>query len=128
MAEYSYKTVAAPRKPRKTRGVRGAEALIAHAVGEIIQAEAANGWEYLRTDSIPVEEGGGVFSRAVTVWRAVMVFRRAVDAPSRNDAAAAPEFEPRDPDELREPFMRVATTTPASPGYQPPSIGGAKRE
>lgn len=128
MAEYSYKTVAAPRRARKTRGVRGAEALIAHAVGEIIEAEAASGWEYLRTDSLPVEEGGGMLSRAATVWRAVMVFRRPADAPARKSASGAPEFEPRDPNEQREPFMRVATTTPASSGYQPPPIGGAKRE
>lgn len=128
MAEYSYKTVAAPRRARKTRGVRGPEALIAHAMAEIIEAEAANGWDYLRTDSLPVEEGGGMFSRAVTRWRAVMVFRRPTDAASRSHApTAAPEFEPRDPGEPREPFMRVAAA-PASPGPQPPPIGGAKRE
>ncbi|MFV0474886.1 MAG: DUF4177 domain-containing protein [Pikeienuella sp.] len=134
MAEYEYKTVAAPRRLRKTRGVRGPEALIAHAIGEIISAESASGWEYLRADSLPVEEGGGMFSRAATVWRAVLVFRRPMEKQQEAPAAAAsrakpmPEFELRDPNEPREPFMRVAMTTPASPGYQTPPVGGASRE
>ncbi|WP_340110491.1 hypothetical protein [Pikeienuella sp. HZG-20] len=128
MASYTYKTVAAPRRVRKARGVKGPDAALARAMDEIIAAEAAAGWEYLRTDALPVEEGGGFFSRATTTWRAVLVFRREA-APRRAPAPdPAPEFEPRDPDAPREPFMRVATTTPASPNYQAPPVGGAKRE
>lgn len=132
MAEYEYKTVAAPRRARKARGVKGPEALLAHAMSEIIAAEAAQGWEYLRADSLPVEEGGGMFSRAATVWRAVLVFRRpaAKRAEAAPPAQPAPEFEFRSPAPQREPFMNVATATPASPGYQapPPPVGGASRE
>lgn len=142
MAEYRYKTVAAPRRAKKTRGVRGADALLAHAMGELLSREAADGWEYVRTDSLPVEEGGGFFSRSRTVWRAVIVFRQALAAPQRDafqqeapeQAAprrqapkATPEFEFRAPSEAREPFMNVAKSSPAAPGYQAPPIGGAER-
>lgn len=125
MAEFKYKTVAAPRRAKKARGVKGADAQLAHNMGEIISREAADGWEYLRTDSLPVEEGGGMFSRGQVTWRAVLVFRRPVQ--TQEQAAQAQEFEPRDPAETREPFMRVATSTPAAPGYQAPPVGGAER-
>lgn len=87
MARYSYKTVAAPRRARKAKGVKGADALLAHAMGELISEEAAGGWEYVRTDSLPVEEGGGLFSRPVTTWRAVMTFRRAEEAAPQREKA-----------------------------------------
>lgn len=138
MAEYRYKTVAAPRRAKKTRGVRGADALLAHAMGEIISRESVDGWEYVRTDSLPVEEGGGFFSRPKTTWRAVIVFRQALatplrevpmpEAPRRTAATkATPEFEFRASSETREPFMNVATSTPAAPGYDAPPVGGAER-
>ncbi|MEX2519033.1 MAG: DUF4177 domain-containing protein [Paracoccaceae bacterium] len=134
MTAFSYKTVAAPRRPKKARGVKGPDALLAHAMDELIAAESASGWEYLRTDSLPVEEGGGMFSRPTTIWRALLVFRR--PAAGRAERAApppaspAPEFEPRNPAAPREPFMKVATASPASPSYEAPrpGLGGARRD
>lgn len=125
MAEFKYKTVAAPRRVKKARGVKGAEAQLAHNIGEIIAREAVDGWEYLRADSLPIEEGGGMFSRPHVSWRAVLIFRRQVQASER--ATPAQEHEAHVPPESREPFMRVATSTPAAPGYQPPPVGGAER-
>lgn len=120
MTEYSYKTVAAPRRARKAKGIKGQEALLAHAMGEIITAETAGGWEYIRTDSLPVEEGGGLFSRPVTTWRAILIFRRPVAA--RAAAPASPAPAPR------EPFLRAAAPQDDKPANQPPPVGGARRE
>lgn len=134
MTAFAYKTIAAPRRPKKARGVKGPDAQLAHALGELISAESAAGWEYLRTDSLPVEEGGSMFSRPTTTWRAVLVFRRAsagrAERAGPPKASPAPEFEPRDPAATREPFMKVATASPASPSYVAPQsgLGGARRD
>ncbi len=141
MGGWTYKTVPAPTKAPKVRGVGGPEARLAHAMGELIAAEARDGWEYLRADSLPVEEGGGLFSKAKSVWRAVLVFRRPAEG-ARLVAPAAPAQSqsqsqrpaPRDPSEPRDPFMSVGAHSPAAPatreapGRDTPSLGGAKRE
>jgi hypothetical protein len=49
---------------------------VALAMQEIIDTEAVDGWEYLRTDLVPVEEKASFFSRTQEVQRAVLIFRR----------------------------------------------------
>ena len=78
--DYEYKCVAAPEKARRRRGAKTRTARVAGAMEDILKAEAVDGWEYQRTDLIPVEEKSGMFSRAHEVHRAVMVFRRALQA------------------------------------------------
>src|SRR6056297_2059170 len=90
MARYSYKVVPAPSKGRKAAGVKGAEARFAHGLEEAINEYAAQGWEYLRADILPSEERQGLTSTA-TVYRSVLVFRRAVDPD------ATPEHPPAAP-------------------------------
>ncbi|MEM7525114.1 MAG: hypothetical protein AAF360_15435 [Pseudomonadota bacterium] len=48
-----------------------------HAIEEIIQAQASQGWAYLRADSFLIEEKGGLFSSTTTTQRSVLVFQRA---------------------------------------------------
>lgn len=94
---FEYKCVGAPERPKRQRGVRGRSDRVALAMQEIIAAEAVDGWEYQRTDLVPVEEKYGLFSRAHEVHRAVLVFRRELDPeprfvpPGRLRAAAARE-------------------------------------
>ncbi|MEL6794098.1 MAG: DUF4177 domain-containing protein, partial [Pseudomonadota bacterium] len=70
MSDMDYKTIIAPRKARKVKGVRGAEERFAYTIGEIIEEQAAEGWTYLRSDTFPVEEKNGFFSAPKTVERA----------------------------------------------------------
>lgn len=86
---FEYKVVGAPEKGRRRRGAKTRSDRVAAAFEDILAAEAVDGWEYLRTDLIPVEERTGLFSRAEDVHRAVMVFRRATHR------VAAPEPAPR---------------------------------
>ena len=94
MTGYSYKTVAAPRRLKKVKGVKGQDALLAHSVEELIAVEAAQGWEYLRADTFPVEEKGGMFSKAVVTERAVLVFRKALAVQHVQPVAAQPVAAP----------------------------------
>ncbi len=76
---FEYKTVGAPEKGKRKRGRRSQSDRVAAAFEEILQAEAVDGWEYLRTDLLPVIERSGWFGRGHEVHRAVMVFRRPLD-------------------------------------------------
>lgn len=87
MTAFEYKVVPAPTKGEKARGVKGAEARFSHALENLMNTMAEEGWEYQRAETLPSDERSGLTS-TVTVWRNVLVFRRA-----RRDVAEA--FEPR---------------------------------
>jgi hypothetical protein len=112
---YEYKCVGAPERPKRQRGVRGRSDRVALAMQEIIAGEAVDGWEYMRTDLVPVEEKAGLFSRTHEVHRAVLVFRRELEPEprfvhARAHAVAAREA-PAEPGRLTEPD-REPTTEP----------------
>ena len=77
MQRYEYRAVPAPKKGKKAKGVRGAEARFAHALTDCMNDMAAEGWEYLRTDTLPSEERTGLTGRT-TVFQNMLVFRREV--------------------------------------------------
>ncbi len=127
---FEYKTVGAPEKGKRKRGLRRQSDRVAAAFEEILQAEAVDGWEYQRTDLLPVVESAGWFRRGNEVHRAVMVFRRPLDrgqvereamlhrAPSVSPAstpavtpaaAPTPERGPRlEPEISGDPDLRLA--------------------
>ena len=84
---FEYKCVGAPERPKRLRGTWSRSDRVALAMQEIIDAEAVDGWEYLRTDLVPVEEKASFFSRTQEVQRAVLIFRR--DALVERPALAA---------------------------------------
>ncbi|MEO1494513.1 MAG: DUF4177 domain-containing protein [Pseudomonadota bacterium] len=92
-----YKCVGAPERPKRKRGLKTRSDRVAGAMQDIIEAEAVDGWEYLRTDLVPVEEKAGLFGRPREVHRAVMVFHRGHAKtemqPAVVPAAAAPAPE-----------------------------------
>lgn len=85
---YEYQVIPAPRKGKKARGVKGSEARFALAIQEVLNEASAEGWEYLRTDTLPSEERSGLTGRA-TVYQNMLVFRR--PAEDRTDEQAADE-------------------------------------
>ncbi|MHA6345698.1 DUF4177 domain-containing protein, partial [Roseivivax sp. CAU 1761] len=99
MPAFEYKVVPSPARGEKAKGVKGAQARFAHAVETLMNQMAAEGWEYQRTETLPSEERSGLAS-TTTVWRTLMIFRRAPE-----DALA--EFAPRRP---------VAAPAPDAPG------------
>ncbi|MGB0854022.1 MAG: DUF4177 domain-containing protein [Pikeienuella sp.] len=98
MSSAEYKTVPAPRRVKKIKGVKGAEATLAKMVEEIISEQASAGWDYVRTDTFPVEEKSGLFSARETVLKGVMVFKRGGQAPAyAPPPQAAPQPAPYSP-------------------------------
>jgi hypothetical protein len=115
MSRYHYKAIAAPRRPGRWKGVAKGADSYARTLEEAIAEQAAQGWEYLRAETLPSEEKSGWLARRTTVIHSILIFRR----PAEGAATAAPEPEasaPADPDALRlEPEMRM----PAAPRLGP---------
>ncbi|SEW20194.1 hypothetical protein SAMN05444851_2088 [Aliiroseovarius sediminilitoris] len=77
MTQFEYEAIPAPRKGKKARGIKTSEDRFANAVTELLNDMAADGWEYLRADTLPSEERSG-FTGRTTVYQNILVFRRAL--------------------------------------------------
>lgn len=77
MARFEYKVIPAPRKAGKIKGVRGTENKFAAELARLMNELGADGWEYLRADTLPVEERQGLTGRTTT-FQNMLVFRRLI--------------------------------------------------
>ncbi|MEM7213125.1 MAG: hypothetical protein AAF479_14755 [Pseudomonadota bacterium] len=126
--EYDYKCVAAPEKARRRRGARTRTDRVALAMEDILKAEATGGWEYQRTDLIPVEEKSGWFGRAHEVHRAVLVFRKPKKSARPHVIETAPRSEPApvQPVETKPQPVEAAPRIEPAPAPEPESDGDFK--
>jgi hypothetical protein len=101
------------------RGLKTPEERFAHAVMVAINAEATQGWEYLRAERLPSEERAG-FTRTSVNERHLLIFRRPVQAVSA--ARPAPRFAARAEEEgaPAAPPAAPAAPTAAAPSVPPP--------
>ncbi len=83
---FEYKVVPAPRKGVRAKGAKTPEARFAAALMEIMNEMGAEGWEYLRADTLPCEQRSGLTGKA-TVYHNMLVFRRVI-APAGQEAQA----------------------------------------
>lgn len=77
MQSYEYKAVAAPTRARRFKGVKGTSAQFAMVLSELMNDMASDGWEYLRSDSLPVDEKAGLLKARVETYHTMLIFRRA---------------------------------------------------
>lgn len=109
---YEYKVVPAPTRGLKAKGVKTAEDRFAHALATEMNTLAADGWEYLRADTLPSEQREGLMGKT-TVYQNMLVFRRL--------KAAAPATAPK-PVLKAEPSIakpKVVDETPAEKDAEP---------
>ncbi len=78
MSAYEYKVIPAPNRAVRVKGVKGTEARFANAIQSVMNDQAGDGWEYLRTDTLPCEERQGLRGRT-TVYKNLLVFRRGLE-------------------------------------------------
>ncbi len=90
MPTYEYKVIPAPEKAAKVKGLKG-PALFAHALETAMNELGADGWQYLRADTLPHEERAGIASKS-TSYRNLLVFQREIPSEGGElaPAAAAP--------------------------------------
>lgn len=88
MTEMEYRVVPAPARGIKKRGVKGAEDRFAAALSDALNAEALDGWQFLRSETLPCEERQGL-TGSRTVFRSVLIFGRPRTLDERDAAKAA---------------------------------------
>ncbi|MEJ6508397.1 MAG: DUF4177 domain-containing protein [Octadecabacter sp.] len=79
MSGFEYRVVPAPMRGLKARGVKGTPARFANALQTVMNDLGVEGWEYQRTDTLPVEERQGLTGKTTT-FQNMLVFRRTLDA------------------------------------------------
>ncbi|MEC9431416.1 MAG: DUF4177 domain-containing protein [Pseudomonadota bacterium] len=116
MILYDYKTVAAPRRAGKFRGVAKGPDAFARTLEEAIAAEAAAGWEYLRAENLPCEERPGFLARRATVFHSVLIFRRPKPGQEAPTYVGGAGYAPGGFAEDEPPaFRRAPAPAPAQP-------------
>lgn len=120
MPAYEYRVTSAPRQGVKAKGLRRPEARFAFALEAEMNRMAAEGWEYVRSDTLPCEERQGWFKGKATVSRTVLVFRRALPEDAEARPASPPAYvRPVRPGALDAASARSAPLRPAQPGASP---------
>ena len=95
MKNFEYKVVTAPHQGRKAKGVKTTADRFALALSDVLNEMAADGWDYVRAETLPCDERRGL-TGTQTTFQNMLIFRRALDV--------AGEAEPE-----------VTTTLPAAP-------------
>jgi hypothetical protein len=128
MQRYEYKVLPAPTRGEKVRGAKTGPDRFAAALSGLMNAQAREGWDYVRADTLPCEERTG-FTGRTTVYHNMLVFRRALAT-----ATASPADEmPASPALLtaQTPFGEAPRITLSEPGTAPrlgPATGSPERD
>jgi len=115
MPRFEYKVVPAPKKGVKAKGVRATEDRFANALEGVMNKLGAEGWDYLRTDTLPCEERVGLTGRT-TNYQNMLVFRRVL---AEVEKAPGPQ--------VKAPATPVVLKTPVEPGPAPALPGAARK-
>lgn len=125
MAQYEYKVIPAPRRGEKARGVKTTADRFALALSQLMNRLGAEGWEYLRADTLPCDERVGL-TGSKTTFQAVLVFRRALGqgavAAEDTEEPAPPLLIATPPDSNAAPALGAAS----APVGAAPKLGPAK--
>lgn len=84
MKAFEYKVVPAPTRGLKAKGVKGTPARFANALQTVMNDLGAQGWDYQRTDTLPVEERQGLTGKTTT-FQNMLVFRRVLETAAPQD-------------------------------------------
>jgi hypothetical protein len=98
MQRYEFKVIPAPRRAEKVRGVKTTEDRFALALTVVMNDLGREGWDYVRADTLPVDERVG-FTGSKTTYQNMLVFRRllaedVVAAPKPEEVAIVPRLGP----------------------------------
>jgi hypothetical protein len=124
---HEYKVVPAPGRAVKVRGLKTTGERFAHTVTEVLNDLGAEGWEFLRSETLPCEERKGWFGGTRTSTQIVLVFRRPL--PDARALAAEPVLR-RPGVEAGEGAAPLAlrASPPAPPLTTAPPLSGAQSQ
>ncbi|MFP4328614.1 MAG: DUF4177 domain-containing protein [Paracoccaceae bacterium] len=119
-AVYEYKVIPAPARGVKARGVKTPEARFALAVETLMNEMAGEGWEFLRSETLPSQERAGLTSTA-TQWRTMLVFRRPRESSDTTTEAFLPRvLPPKASEATAAPAFTLGMARPAGGSAEPP--------
>lgn len=122
---FEYKVIPAPRKPVRAKGAKGTTERFAVGLQGLMNELGAEGWSYLRAETLPVDERHGILRKPVEEFHTVLIFARPLaDRPQSAQPAADPIPAPAP----RSPHL-FAEKTPAkasAPALGAATDGGAK--
>lgn len=124
MERYEYKVVPAPARGEKAKGVKTTADRFALALTQVMNRLGAEGWEFLRADSLPCEERVGLTGRQTT-FQHMLVFRRAVATAAVAPAAAPPAMVPAPAQEAGPPPAPSPAPSPAPAPAEAPAAATA---
>ncbi|WP_246026793.1 DUF4177 domain-containing protein [Paracoccus luteus] len=110
MQSFEYTVIPAPGRGEKVRGAKTGAERFSYALLTEMNRMAANGWEYVRAETLPCEERSGLTSRT-TVYHNVLVFRRALTGVQPHHPVTATHDAP--------PRPQAAAVVPVSAGQTP---------
>lgn len=120
MQSYEYQVIPAPARGEKIRGVKTTADRFAQTLAGIMNTQARNGWEYLRTDTLPSEERVGLTGRQ-TVYLNLLVFRR----PRAEADASSPKLLANPLQKPQETPRTLAPHTETPQAGTAPKLGAA---
>lgn len=126
MSQYEYAAVPAPKQVPKVKGLKGAEQRFAHGMTELLNTWAAEGWEFVRAETMGFEEKSGFIGKGSSGQTQLMIFRREMPAEAVDTAYYAEAAAP--PEELARELPPVAAPEAPSPGAAIRPTLSAKRE
>jgi len=108
---FEYKLLPVPAPAKKAKGRKTLPERMAHALTELMNAEAKQGWAFSGQESFPVEEKSGLMGKETQVNCRYMVFRREISL----------EAMPLDQklEKLRERKSETMIKAPPAPAPEP---------
>ena len=88
MVRFEYKAVPAPSRGTKAKGVKAVEDRFALSMTNILNEYAADGWEFVRVETLPCESRKGLTGTQITD-QPMLVFRRINQAQQQSSSEAA---------------------------------------
>ena len=74
---YEYRVIPAPRRAGRARGL-SSEDRFAQSLAGVMNDMGRDGWEYIRADTLPLDERAGLTGGTKTSYLNMLVFRRVV--------------------------------------------------
>jgi len=104
MSTFEYKSICAPRRALKIKGVKSADERYAQTLTDAINSQSENGWEYFRAETLPVDEKSGFLGKTTEKYLSLLIFRREnIETYEEPTFAATAHEETVDPMVLQAP-------------------------
>jgi len=96
MGNYEYNVLPAPRRGKRAKGFKGDPARFSNVLTELMNAQAAEGWEYVKSETFPMEVKQGMFKGSSETTQCVLVFRRALEEEDAGEIVSMTQAAPQE--------------------------------